>query len=148
MNGAATGRAASPCGCDLEVVVPVVTRRQVLDLVGAGRSFEQAAAELGIRPGAAYLVATGLPADGSAALGEDDLARPGAVRGSTQQLANPSQRNPSHRAEVQRWMAARAARDLAGGERADIRPDEAAVELSGKPEPRPASTNRPQTVAG
>lgn len=143
-----------------QVVVPVVTRRQVLELVEAGRSFEQAAAELGLRPGAAYLVATGLPADGSAALGEDDLARPGALRGSTQQLANPPQDDPSHRAEVQLWMAARAARDLVCGERTGIRPHDAADEPSEQPagqqsgqpagrrDGQPAGPARAQRVAG
>ena len=92
------------------MVVRVVTRQQVLERVRSGMTYEQAAAELGLRPGAAYLIATGLPADGSAALGEDDLARPGALVGSTQHLSNPEQVSPTSTAEVQQWMAARAAR--------------------------------------
>jgi hypothetical protein len=96
------------------VVVRVVTRQQVLERVRSGMTYEQAAAELGLRPGAAYLIATGLPADGSAALGEDDLARPGAVTGSTQHLSNPEQVSPTFKSEVQQWMAARAARGKPG----------------------------------
>jgi hypothetical protein len=90
----------------------VVTRAQVLQLVENGRSYEQAGAELGIPPGKAYLVATGLPADGSPALGEEDFAKPGAIRGSTQALANPPHHNPTVKPEVLAWVRARAARDL------------------------------------
>ena len=64
----------------------VVTRAQVLDLVHRGRSYFQAGHELGVPAGQAYLVATGLPADGSAALTDGDYERPGAIRGSTQAL--------------------------------------------------------------
>jgi hypothetical protein len=91
----------------------MVTRQQVLERVRSGMTYEQAAADLGIRPGAAYLVATGLPADGSAALDERDLARPGVIRGSTQHLSNPPQVSPTSQPEVRRWMAQRAARDQA-----------------------------------
>ena len=90
----------------------MVTRAQVLDLVHRGRSYFQAGDELGIPAGKAYLVATGLPADGSPALTDEDFARPGAIKGSTQALANPPHHNPTVKPEVLEWIKARAARDL------------------------------------
>jgi hypothetical protein len=90
----------------------VVTRAQVLQLVEQGRSYEQAGAALGIPPGQAYLVATGLPADGSPALTNEDFQRPGAIKGSTQALANPPHHNPTVKPEVLEWVKQRAARDL------------------------------------
>ena len=90
----------------------MVTRAQVLQLVEQGRSYEQAAAELGLPAGKAYLIATGLPADGSPALSDADFARRGAIQGSTQALANPPHHNPTVKPEILAWVRARAAREL------------------------------------
>jgi hypothetical protein len=100
----------APAGAHKEV--RVVTRAQVLEQVGQGRSYEQAGAALGIPAGQAYLVATGLPADGSVALADEDFERPGAIRGSTQALANPPHHNPTVKPEVLAWVKERAAREL------------------------------------
>jgi hypothetical protein len=107
---AGSGRGTAAAGALEEVTV--VTRAQVLDLVHRGRSYFQAGNELGVPAGQAYLVATGLPADGSAALTDGDFDRPGAVRGSTQALANPPHVNPTVKPEVLAWVKDRAARDL------------------------------------
>ena len=90
----------------------MVTRAQVLGLVEGGRTYEQAGADLGIPAGQAYLIATGLPADGSAALVESDYARPGVIRGSTQAMSNPQHVNPTVKPEVLEWIRRRAARDV------------------------------------
>jgi hypothetical protein len=90
----------------------VVTRAQVLDLVHRGRSYFQAGNELGVPAGQAYMVATGLPADGSAALVAEDWQRPGVIQGSTQALNNPPHVNPTVKPEVLEWIRGRAARDL------------------------------------
>jgi hypothetical protein len=91
----------------------MVARDEVLEALRRAGSYPAAAARLGIRPGLAYLVATGLPADGSAVLTDADAARPGFLPGSTQHLANPEPVNPTVRAEVLEWARRRAARDLA-----------------------------------
>lgn len=98
----------------------MVTRAQVLELVEHGRSYEQAAAALGIPAGKAYLIATGLPADGSPALTDEDIARPGALKGSTQRLANPPHHNPTVKPEVLAWVRARAARELTTHDQAPL----------------------------
>ena len=98
----------------------MVTRAQVLQLVEQGNSYEQAAAALGIPPGKAYLVATGLPADGSPALTDEDFARPGAIRGSTQALANPPHHNPTVKPEILAWVRQRAARELTTHDQAPV----------------------------
>lgn len=40
------------------------TREQVLRQVEQGRTYEEIAVDLGVRAGQAYLIATGIPADG------------------------------------------------------------------------------------
>jgi hypothetical protein len=63
------------------------TRAQVRQLVDSGRTYEQAARALGIHPGLAYMIATGLPADGG------DIE------------------NPTRKQDVLEWMKGRAAAD-------------------------------------
>ncbi|HEY3832036.1 MAG TPA: hemerythrin domain-containing protein [Acidimicrobiia bacterium] len=89
-----------------------MTRRDVLSLVEAGVGYDDVGRRLGIHPGLAYMIATGLPADGSDTLVADDTRRPGFVETSTQHLANPVPvHNPTHRDEVQRWIHQRVRRD-------------------------------------
>ena len=90
----------------------MVTRAEVLELVDDGLSYEDAGARLGIHPGLAYMIATGLPADGSDALSDEDRQRPGFLATTTVHLANPAPvHNPTHHDEVQHWIAARVAAD-------------------------------------
>lgn len=93
----------------------MVTRAQVLGLVERGRSYDEAAADLGIAAGQAYMIATGTPADGSMALTPEERGRPGVAAESTQHLSNPEQVNPTVRPEVLAWVRQRAARDLGNG---------------------------------
>ncbi len=91
----------------------MVTRRQVLQLIDAGTSYEAAAAQLGIAPGLAYFIATGLPADGGESLAPQERERPGYLATSTQRLANPAPvSNPTHHDEVRAWMRRRAEADV------------------------------------
>jgi len=86
----------------------MATRDQVRALVDEGLGYDAVAARLGIRPGLAYLIGTGLAADGSDAPGGD---RPGQVP-SSQHLANPAAvENPTSPAGVRRWVAERARSD-------------------------------------
>ena len=88
------------------------SREQVLALLDAGHSYETAGRLLHIAPGQAYLIATGLPADGS------DNPHPAEERGkpvlpgSTQHLVNPPPFNPTGNPKIVRWVQDRAARDL------------------------------------
>lgn len=84
----------------------MVTRREVLDIVEAGGSYDDAARRLGVHPGLAYMIATGLPADGGDALATEDRKRPGYIATSTQHLANSAPvHNPTHHDEVQHWIS-------------------------------------------
>ena len=91
----------------------MATRAEVLRLVEAGRSYIDVSRRLGIHPGLAYLIATGLPADGGDSLTSADEERPGFVSGSTQQLANASTKpqNPTRKDFVLRWVKGRTATD-------------------------------------
>jgi len=86
----------------------MTTRAQVLQLIESGSTYEDAGARLGIPPGQAYLVATGIPCDGGDALAPEDGARPGVLPGSTQGLCNPPPVNPTRHPEAIEWVRRRA----------------------------------------
>ena len=105
------------------------TREQVLAALRRRKTYEDAAADLGIPAGQAYMVATGVPADGSDA-GEEvpeeadrpgPAPRPGAISGSTQHLVNPPASNPTRQEHVLEWVARRAAVDRQMRSAADAR---------------------------
>lgn len=84
--------------------------------------YEEVAREFDIPAGLAYMIVTGLPADGSDVLAEDEIrGREGLLEGSTQPLVNP----PTDRAErgstVKDWMRGRVAADRAMREAAEQR---------------------------
>lgn len=89
----------------------MATKRQVLDLALRGMSYEEIGLALGLSPGLAYLIATGVPVDGSDALSPEDRRRPGLLRGSTQHLASPPAAAPKASETVHRWME-----QMAGGD--------------------------------
>ena len=91
------------------------TRAQVLALLNEGQSVQGAAPALGIAPGQAYMIATGVPADGSDPPHPDELRGKPVATGSTQGLVNPPAHNPTRDATVVAWAKARAARDLEHG---------------------------------
>lgn len=88
------------------------TREQVLSMVERGMSYEQVAEQYGVSPGFAYLVATGMPADGSDAFTAAEEHRRGTLRGSTQRLSNPPHEDPTTKDSVHRWIKERAAADV------------------------------------
>lgn len=90
----------------------MATRDQVLERLRRGESYEEVGAGLGIPPGQAYLVATGLPADGGDTLAPEDTGREGMIPTSTQHLANPpSSHNPTKKEHVLSWVRDRASAD-------------------------------------
>ncbi|MGH2914633.1 MAG: hypothetical protein ACRDMX_06575 [Solirubrobacteraceae bacterium] len=84
------------------------TREQVTGLLAQGHSCETAARKLGIPAGLAYMIATGIPADGSAVVdrGSHTQSTPPAR---TQGLANPPAVNPTRDQQVIEWVRRRAA---------------------------------------
>ena len=88
------------------------TRAQVLDLLHEGHSFQTAARELKIPPGQAYLIATGLPADGSDSPHPEELRDKPVLSGSSQQLVGAPPFNPTGDDAVAPWVSERAAREL------------------------------------
>lgn len=104
------------------------TRTQVLARVRRAHTYEEIGEEFHIPPGQAYMIATGMPADGSDVLTrEQQRNREGLVEGSTQHLVNPDTEIPEHQSVVERWMKARAAADeamRAAGERRTATPPE------------------------
>ena len=89
-----------------------ISRAQVTELLDAGHSYETAARVLGVAPGLAFMVATGLPADGSVAIPPEELARRRVLPGSSQHLIGPPVFNPTRKRSVIEWVRRRAAAEL------------------------------------
>lgn len=88
------------------------TRTQVLALLRDGSDYGEAGERLGVPAGQAYMIATGLPADGSDVLDEAELAaREGMIGGGSQALVNPPSQIPTRDERVERWMQGRALAD-------------------------------------
>jgi hypothetical protein len=93
----------------------MASRAQVAELRALGHSYEAIGRELGIAPGLAFMIATGLPADGSEATTPAELEQRQIAPESTQQLVNPPAHNPTRDEKVLRWVGERAARELRAG---------------------------------
>jgi hypothetical protein len=89
-----------------------VTRDQVLAAVRSEHSWEAAAQSLHVRPGLAFMVATGVPADGSGVPALERRTGPGPSPSSPQSLVNPRGHNPLRNEVVDAWVRARAQREL------------------------------------
>lgn len=88
------------------------TREQLLPLVTSGASYEEIGHRFGIPPGQAYLIVTGLPADGSDVLPPEALnGRVGLLPGGSQHLANPPTEVPTEDESVRDWIRSRARAD-------------------------------------
>jgi Hemerythrin HHE cation binding domain len=109
----------------------MTSRGQILRLVEGGVSYEDAAARLGIDAGLAYMIATGLPADGGDTLSPGEEDRPGYLPTSTQHLANPPRaENPTTKPHILEWIKQRAHSDpqmLAAAAARDAEPGEPIV---------------------
>jgi hypothetical protein len=91
------------------------TRCQVLRLLDEGHSYETAARKLHIPAGQAFMIATGLPADGSDSPHPAELRDNRVLPASSQHLVNPPPFNPTRNAAVVGWVRERAARELTQG---------------------------------
>jgi len=89
----------------------VPTREQVRRLLDTGIGYESAARRLSLHPGLAYLIATGVPADGGDTLTEEERSAP-YMMGASQRLVNQPPQNPTTNDQVERWMRARATADF------------------------------------
>jgi hypothetical protein len=92
----------------------MATRAEVSDLLASGHTYETAAKALGIPAGQAFMIATGLPADGTPPTPAEAAQRP-VLPGSSQQLVNPPAFNPKRKQKVLDWVKERAERELEGG---------------------------------
>jgi hypothetical protein len=88
----------------------MVKRQEVLSALAEGQTYAQAAERLGISPGLAYLVATGVATDSSDALRPEEYARPG-MSTESQALSNPPVDMPDRSEHVRRFLRARASAD-------------------------------------
>ncbi|MFE0764192.1 hemerythrin domain-containing protein [Streptomyces smyrnaeus] len=88
------------------------SRNQLLPMVRDGSSYEEIGRRFGIPAGQAYMIVTGLSADGSDVLEADALAgREGLLEGSSQPLANPPTKVPTRDEETEAWLRRRAGAD-------------------------------------
>jgi hypothetical protein len=91
----------------------MATLDQVRQLLDAGHSYDSIGSQLGIAPGLAYMIATGIPADVSGAPAPEPgraTPQPGAQR-----LAQPVTRGPIRKPHVTEWVKQRAETDLRRG---------------------------------
>ncbi|MBB4919265.1 hypothetical protein [Streptosporangium saharense] len=86
-------------------------KRRVLRLLAQGESYEKISRVLGIPPGRAYLIATGVPADGGDTVTHEQRRRPGMLPSHTQLLVNPREFNPTAHDAVHRWINRRVQAD-------------------------------------
>ncbi len=86
-------------------------RQEVRALAEQGVSYDEIGERLGVHPGLAYLIGTGLSADGSDAPSARAHERPGFL-GTSQQLSNPEPAdNPTAKSSVHEWIKRRALAD-------------------------------------
>jgi hypothetical protein len=83
-------------------------RHRALTLLREGASYAEIARLLGVRPGLAYMLVTGIPADGSDSLSPEDLRREGLLA-SSQHLANPPVDHPASKDSTLAFVRRRAA---------------------------------------
>jgi hypothetical protein len=95
----------------------VTSRVHVLELLEEGHTYETAGRELGIPAGQAYMIATGLAADGGDVPAPEELEGKPLLPGSSQHLVNPPPFNPTRKQHVVDWVRERAARELSPGAR-------------------------------
>lgn len=89
----------------------MATREQVRRLLAGGLDYEAAGRELRIPAGQAYMIATGVPADGSDSVPDQEMARRDDLLPASQHLSNPPHHNPTAKESVRAWMKARVAAD-------------------------------------
>ena len=92
-------------------------RDQILREVAGGgdpiEAWRRAARAAGMRPGKAYLTATGRPADGGDSVAPEEFEQHAMIRGGAQALLGVPHHNPTRNDVTMSWVRQRAARDLA-----------------------------------
>ena len=86
------------------------TREQVQRLLEQGHDYPEIAHLLGVPPGQAYLIGTGMPADGGETYTSAERQRPG-VLPSAQHLLGLAAENPTTKESVLSWIKARVSAD-------------------------------------
>jgi hypothetical protein len=89
-----------------------VTRAQVIAELNDGHDWSSAADELELPAGLAFMIGTGIPADGSGVPELPEVALGVENPSSPQSLVNPPRHNPVRNERVDTWMRQRAAREL------------------------------------
>ncbi|HET9124580.1 MAG TPA: hypothetical protein VFN65_06830 [Solirubrobacteraceae bacterium] len=89
-----------------------LTRVAVQAAVRDERTWEAAGVALDVRPGLAFMVATGVPADGGGVPDLSERTGAGPTLSSPQSLVNPREHNPLRNDIVEAWVRARAEREL------------------------------------
>lgn len=87
------------------------SRRTVLELIEQGCDYDEVSHRLGISPGLAHLIATGIPADGGDSVTGERRERPGFAGAGSQHLVHPRAHNPTARPEVLAWVRERVRAD-------------------------------------
>lgn len=84
---------------------------RIRSLVESGRDYDEIARIVGVTPGLAYSLATGMPADGGDTADAEHRNRAGFISSRSQKLANPQHHNPTRRSDVVDWVRDRAKAD-------------------------------------
>ena len=90
----------------------MVSKQTVLGLLEQGLDYHQVAARTGVSAGTAYLIATGMPADGGDSYTQEMRERPGAFRSRSQLLVHAPEENQTTKPEVLAWVQERVAADV------------------------------------
>jgi Hemerythrin HHE cation binding domain len=104
----------------------VPTRDQIRELLEQGHDYPAIGQRLGVPAGQAYLIATGMPADGGDTYTEAERQRPG-VLPSAQHLLGADAKNPTTKDAVLNWIKSRVAADpqmQAAAQQRDAEPGE------------------------
>ena len=86
------------------------TRQQVRRLLEQGHDYPEIARRLGVPAGQAYLIGTGMPADGGDSYPPAERQRPG-ILPSAQHLLGLAAENPTTKESVLNWIKARVRAD-------------------------------------
>ena len=89
----------------------MVSKQTVLHLLDQGLDYHQISARTGVSAGTAYLIATGMPADGGDSYTQEMRDRPGAFQSRSQLLVHQAEQNPTTKPEVGEWIKERLAAD-------------------------------------
>jgi len=89
----------------------VVSKPTVLDLLDQGLDYHEISRRTGVSAGTAYLIATGMPADGGDSYTQEMRERPGAFQSRSQLLVHTAEHNPTKKPEVLAWVKGRVAAD-------------------------------------